>query len=184
MRILITGASGSGTTTLGKAVAPRLKWGFIDADDYYWIPTKPPYKIERESDLRFQMILNEISKHESVIVSGSVMNWGIELEDSFDLIVFLYLDTSIRLKRLEIREKKELGHADPDFLKWASEYDTGPSTGRSLAKHIKWLSERKCKVLNLEGDLTVQERCALLLEALSRKELHMDFSNTARFRNQ
>lgn len=121
------------------------------------------------------------------------VNWELNSKDmrilitgasgSFDLIVFLYLDTSIRVKRLEIREKKELGYADPHFLKWASEYDTGPSTGRSFATHMKWLSERKCKVLNLEGDLTVQKRCELLLEALPNKAFHMDLSNAARFRN-
>jgi adenylate kinase family enzyme len=48
MRILITGASGSGTTTLGKTLASKLNWGFFEADDYYWLPTEPPYK-KRES---------------------------------------------------------------------------------------------------------------------------------------
>ena len=117
------------------------------------------------------MILNELNEHESSVVAGSIMNWGIDLEDSFDLIAFLYLDAQIRVKRLEIREKEELGYADPLFLKWASEYDTGPLFGRSLAKHKKWLSERECKVINLEGDLSVEKRCERILEALPKKSL-------------
>ena len=111
-------------------------------------------------------MLAELSKHESAIVSGSVMNWGRELEDSFDLIVFLYLDTAIRLRRLKIREERELGQADPEFIEWASQYDNGTAVGRSLVNHKKWLTKRKSKVLNIEGDLTVEERCELVMEAL------------------
>ncbi|MFC1891954.1 AAA family ATPase, partial [Thermodesulfobacteriota bacterium] len=129
MRILITGASGAGTTTLGKAISSKLKWNFVDVDDYFWLPTKPLYQKERDCISRLEMILDELSKHEASVVSGSIMNWGVELEDSFDLIVFLYLETSIRLKRLKIREEKELGRANPEFLQWASEYDTEPSFG-------------------------------------------------------
>jgi uridine kinase len=169
MRILITGAAGAGTTTLGKAVASKMGWNFIDADDYYWLPTKPPYQAQRDHSSRLEMILDEFDKHENSVVAGSIMNWGSQLEDFFDLIVFLYLDESIRVERLKIREKKELGHADPEFLKWASEYDIGPSYGRSLIRHKQWLSERKCKILKLEGDLSVQQRCELLIEALPNK---------------
>jgi uridine kinase len=169
MRILITGASGSGTTTLGTALVLKMGWNFIDTDDYYWLPTKPPYQAKRDHSSRLKMMLDELNKHEYSVVAGSIMNWGPKLEDSFDLIVFLYLDKSIRVERLKIREEKELGHADTEFLKWASEYDVGPSYGRSLTKHKKWLSERKCKIIKLEGDSAVQPRCESLIEALPNK---------------
>ena len=62
MKILITGASGSGTTTLGKSLSKRLNWGLIDADDYYWLPTDPPYQVGRQPGLRLQMMLAELDK--------------------------------------------------------------------------------------------------------------------------
>ena len=166
MRILITGASGSGTTTLGKSIATKMGWNFVDADDYYWLPTKPPYQSKRERSARLELMLEELNKHEYSIVSGSVMNWGPELENSFDLIVFLNLETAIRIERLKVREEEELGYADPEFLKWASEYDIGPEEGRSLAKHEAWLAERKCKVVRIEGDLGVEKRSELLVREL------------------
>jgi len=166
MRILITGASGSGTTTLGKSIASKAGWNFVDADDYYWLPTKPPYQSTRGHSERLELILKELDKNEYSVVSGSVMNWGSELEDSFDLVVFLYLDAEIRVPRLKVREEEELGHADPEFLQWAAEYDIGPSQGRSLAKHETWLAARNCKVIRIEGDLGTNERSELLIKAL------------------
>ena len=38
-RIHILGASGSGTTTLGRALAERLQCRHFDTDDYFWLPT-------------------------------------------------------------------------------------------------------------------------------------------------
>ena len=42
-RIHILGASGSGTTALGQALAEHLRCPHFDTDDYFWLPTDPPY---------------------------------------------------------------------------------------------------------------------------------------------
>ena len=39
MKILIFGASGSGTTTLGKEIEKRTDFTHLDIDDYYWKKT-------------------------------------------------------------------------------------------------------------------------------------------------
>ena len=168
VRLLITGASGSGTTTLGEAISSEKGWKFVDADDFYWLRTDPPYQAKRDHPTRLNMILTELERNRHAVVSGSIMNWGPALEDSFDLIVFLYLEASIRVQRLKIREERELGTVDPEFLQWASEYDTSPAFGRSLVKHEKWLSDRGSKILRIEGDLSVQQRCELLFGALPK----------------
>jgi uridine kinase len=162
VRILITGASGSGTTSLGRELAGIRGWDFFDADDYYWIPTDPPYTEKRDHSRRMAKILNDLSLCSNAVVSGSIMNWGLELEDSFDLVVFLYLDTKIRVQRVQKRDFENFGSVDPKFIRWLSEYDTGPSEGRSLARHNDWLSNRNCKVVRIVGDLTVKERVELV----------------------
>lgn len=47
MLIHIFGASGSGTSTLGRAVAAGLGWRFLDTDDFFWLPTDPPFTTPR-----------------------------------------------------------------------------------------------------------------------------------------
>ena len=171
MRILITGASGSGATTLGRALSVRLGASFLDADDYYWMPTDPAYEEKRDPAARLQLILADLRKSSSAVVAGCIRNWGGELEDSFSLIVFLLLDAEIRVARLREREMSELGRVDEAFLEWAAQYDTGRLPGRSRALHEKWLSERSCPVLRLEGDLSVAERVARVTEALANQPL-------------
>lgn len=44
--IHIYGASGSGTSTIGKYISNKLGFYFMDTDDYFWQATNPPYTIK------------------------------------------------------------------------------------------------------------------------------------------
>jgi adenylate kinase family enzyme len=165
--ILVTGASGSGTTTLGRALSARLGVAFLDGDDYFWLPTDPPYREQRSAADRLRLLLGDLRKSRSSVLSGCVANWGSELEDSFSLIVFLSLDAAIRVARLRERERLRFGRVDEEFIEWAAQYEEGRLPGRSRARHEKWLAERSCRVLRLDGDMTVEERVDRVVEALS-----------------
>jgi adenylate kinase family enzyme len=166
MRILITGASGSGTSTLGRALAGKLRCAYFDVDDYFWLPTKPPFTQKRDRTLRLSLLLEELDGARSAVAAGSIVDWGAELENSFTLIVFLTVPASIRVERLRKREIARFGHADPLFLEWAAQYDEGRLDGRSLAKHERWLSARSCPVLRIDGDISVHESVMRVLKAL------------------
>jgi adenylate kinase family enzyme len=163
-RIHITGASGSGTTTLGRALAARLGYAFFDADDYFWLPTQPPYQQKRLREDRLPLIMADLGKADGYVLAGSVCNWGQELEASFDFVVFLVVPTEIRIQRLMERETRQLGSVNQGFIEWARQYDEGKLSGRSRALHEKWLAEVRCPVLRLEGNTPVDNCLAKILE--------------------
>jgi uridine kinase len=171
VRIHITGASGSGVTTLGAAIAQDLSFRHLDADNYYWLATSPPFKKKRPTAERLTMLRADLQSEPGVVLSGSILGYGAEVEDAFDLIVFLYLPVGLRLERLRRRELGMYGHVDPAFLEWAAQYDQDPSEGRSLVKHNAWLAQRSCPVLRLEADESVAQRVAHVREAVSSLSL-------------
>lgn len=166
MRVLITGASGSGTTTLAGALAGRLRWTHLDLDDYYWRPTSPPFQAKRDARERLLGCMRDLQAAQDAVVSGSLVGWGEDLENAFDLVVFLYLSSDVRVRRLQERETQRFGRADPAFLEWAAQYDQGPPEGRSLAKHLAWLQGRKCPVIRIEGDRSIEERMGVVMDAI------------------
>ena len=157
MRILVTGAAGSGTSTLGEAIASRWSAAFIEADSFFWLPTNPPFTEKRAPEERNHLLGLALSEQASCVVAGSVAGWGGQIENAFGLVIFLYVPTEIRLQRLEHREAQQFGRANPAFLEWAAQYDAGLQEGRSLARHNSWLATRQCQVIRLEGSYSVEE---------------------------
>src|SRR4029450_3942966 len=99
-RIHILGASGSGTTTLGRALAERLQYPHFDTDDYFWLPTDPPYTQQRERTERAQLLMDDIPAQDSWVLSGSLCGWGDVAIPLFALVVFLWIPQDIRMERL------------------------------------------------------------------------------------
>lgn len=160
MLIHVAGAPGSGTSTLGKALAYESGSVFIEADDLLWQQTDPPYQIKRPVAERNSLLLDQLHGARGAVVAGSIAGWGNDVEDIFDLIVFLYVESDVRVARLIERELSLFGKIDPTFIAWARQYDEGSLPGRSLARHNRWLASRRCPVLRLEGDLQTEERLA------------------------
>jgi len=175
-RIHIMGASGSGTTTLAKALSERTGYKHFDSDNYYWNPTPIPFTQKRDSEDRNTLLARDLESASSWILSGSLCRWGeIKLPD-FELVVYLYLPKDIRLQRLIARERERYGaDIDPDgsrhhlhneFIEWASQYDEAGPYMRSKALHSKWLAGLSCPVLRIEGDKTIEERLNIVLNAI------------------
>lgn len=165
MIIHIYGASGSGTSTLGRKICEELGYHFMDTDDYFWLPTNPRYTVKREKSERLRLMREEMESKENVVISGSLVGWGDELIPFFDLVIRLMTDTKVRIERLKKREREKFGERIApggdmyehhlDFLAWAEEYDTGSVDMRSKANHDKWQQLLQCPqiVLNGAGDL-------------------------------
>lgn len=162
MRVLVTGAAGSGTSTLARSLADKLQAPWLEADDFLWLPTDRPYTQLRSATDRKVRFAAALAEQRASVVAGSVMGWGNEVEDAFDVVVFLYAPTATRIERLTRREMERFGRVNPQFLEWASQYDEGPPEGRSLAKHNAWLAQRRCPIVRLDGGLAVADLLALL----------------------
>jgi len=169
LKIHLIGASGSGTTTLARALAPALGAVALDSDDYYWLPTQPPFQSKRDRALRHRLVTADLARHPRAILSGAILGWGDDLEHAFDLVVFLSLPHDLRVRRLREREIARNGAINETFIAWAAGYDDDPpsSPTRNRRRQHAWLSERRCQVLRLEGDLSVAERVALTLGHLA-----------------
>lgn len=83
--IHIFGASGSGTTTLGAAIAREMGWTHLDSDNYFWMPTDPPFTTKRPVEERVTLMQKDIDAAESVVISGSLVDWGDTLKPQFTL---------------------------------------------------------------------------------------------------
>ena len=174
--IHIFGASGAGTSTLGRAVAERTGYTFLDSDDYIWAPTDPPFTSLRTHAERLPLLQRDIEGIENAVLSGSLVGWGDPLIPRFTLAVRLVTPTDVRLERIERREYERFGdrilpggdmyEQHRAFYTWAAGYDDGPVTMRSRTMHDLWQKKLTCPLLTLDGTRPVEELAEAVLAQL------------------
>jgi uridine kinase len=180
IKIHIFGASGSGVSTIGRALSSNLEISFFDADDFYWKKTNPPYREANPLEERKILIKNTVSISDSWVVSGSLVSWGDSIQDEFDLSVYLYVPRDERIRRIKIREAEKFGkriemggdmyEEHLKFIDWAAQYDEGHRGGRSKPKHEAWMKTLKCPILRIEGIVSTEEAINKIMNQIRFKK--------------
>ncbi len=170
--IYIFGASGAGTTALGRFICGKTGYFFMDTDDYLWQPTNPPFTDKRESVERLRLMRNDIDSHENVVISGSLSGWGDPLIPEFTLAIRVNTDTELRLQRLVKREHDRFGtridkggdmyEIHRSFINWALSYDTAGLEMRSKASHDEWQKLLRCKLIEVDGGKEMNENYEII----------------------
>jgi hypothetical protein len=128
-----------------------------DADDYFWLPTNPPYTEKRPERERVALMEQLFLPREAWVISGSMLGWQDAVTARCDAVVFVALDATERLARIEKRERVRRSDGPVDeralgaFLDWARSYDDPTFDGRSRSHHEAWLATLKCPILRLDS---------------------------------
>lgn len=185
--IHITGASGSGTTTLGRAIVQRYGHRLLDADDFLWEPTDPPFTAMRAPSERVRLLEGELDRMarrgagpsvsagaDRWVISGSLSGWGDPLIPRFDLVIWLIVPEDVRVTRLRARERAEFGaridlgrdmnEIHEGFIEWSRKYDTAGLEMRSHARHAEWTARLPCPFIQIDGEMGVESILARVEE--------------------
>ena len=184
MRIHIFGASGSGVTTLGKALSEKLHIEYFDSDDFFWLKTQHPFTQRQHPQVRNTMVSEKLHTTDNWIFGGSIIHWGENVFPPFDLIIFLYLPSELRMERLRKRELERYGDAIithpekskkfQEFMDWAKDYDHNTGiANRTLKAHLEWLSDIDTPLIELSGDYELTQKMEIILNQVKQGHLQV-----------
>ena len=156
-------------------MAEALGVKHLDADDFAWAASEPPFVQRIEPAERWALFTAAIAGVERWVLSGSLLRWDDEVMGLFDLVVFLRIPQEARIARLLARERQRYGaKIDPGgsqyesnryFMAAAAGYETGEYPVQNLPNTRAWLSRLTCPIVEIEGVVPLSESLARVLAA-------------------
>ena len=171
MGIMICGLNGTGKSTLGRMLADRMGYEFIDNEDLYFPKTDSSYVFSgpRSKEEVIRLLEERIRGNNRFIFAAVRGDYGDRLITSLDHIVLIEVPKQIRSRRVRERSYQKFGDRilpggdlyDKES-KWFSLTDSRPDTYVT-----DWLVTANCPVIRVDGTLPVEKNLDYIVSVLS-----------------
>ena len=151
--IMVFGANGSGKTTLGRELAHILNFKRMDAEDYYFEKSEVPYSVVRPREYVLELMLADIKKYRSFVLSGVTGDYGNEIPSFYELAVYITAPLELRMERIKKRAYEQYGER---VLKGGDMYEQEQKffdfvASRPLIKIDQWAETLTCPIIHVDG---------------------------------
>ena len=171
MGILICGLNGTGKSTLGRLLADRMGYEFIDNEDLFFPKEDPSYTFTdpRSKEEVIRLLEERINDNNQFIFASVKGDYSDKLIASLDYVVLIDVPKQIRSKRVRERSYQKFGDRilpggdlyDKES-KWFSKTDSRPDTYVT-----EWLKTVNCPVIRIDGTLPPEKNLNYIVSVLS-----------------
>ena len=175
MGIMICGLNGTGKSTLGRMLADRMRYEFIDNEDLFFPKTDSSYMFSspRSKEEVIRLLEERIRDNNQFIFAAVKGDYGNKLIASLDYVVLSEVSKQIRSQRVRDRSYQKFGDRilpggdlyDKES-KWFSLTESRPD-----AYVTDWLKTVNCPVIRVDGTLPVEKNLDYIVSVLSDEDI-------------
>ena len=174
MGILICGLNGTGKSTLGRLLADRMEYEFIDNEDLFFPKADPSYMFSnpRSKEEVIRLLEERINDNNQFIFAAVKGDYGDKLIASLDYVVLIEVPKQIRSQRVRDRSYQKFGDRilpggdlHDKESKWFSMTDNRPDTYVT-----DWLKTVNCPVIRIDGTLPAEKNLDYIVSVLSNED--------------
>ena len=170
--IIICGLNGTGKSTLGKALAEKLDYYFIDSEDLYFSKQNDGYNFasQRTDREAKEILFNKIEKHNDFVFASVKGNYGEDFYSFINYIVLLNVPKDIRLQRVKNRSFQKFGNRmlpngdlheqEEAFFEFVKSRDENTVD--------EWVKTLSCPVIRLDGTKPVAENVNIIIDKINK----------------
>lgn len=166
--IIICGLNGCGKSTLGKALAEKLHFHFIDNEDLYFPKTDANYTYAspRSREEVVKLLLGEIRAHENFVFTSVKGDYGDSISSFFQYAILIEVPRDLRIQRVKNRSFQKFGERmllggdlheqEENFFNFVK------SRPEDTVK--EWVKSLQCPVLRIDGTKPIEENIDFIME--------------------
>ena len=171
MGILICGLNGCGKSTLGRLLAERLGYRFIDNEDLFFPKDDPSYlySAPRSKEEVVRHLEELIEKDRRFVFAAVKGDYGDKLPDFLEHVVLIEVPKEVRGRRVRDRSYQKFGdRVLPGGDLYETEQNWYALTDSRPDDYVtQWLDTLSCPVIHIDGTLPVEENLSRLLTLLA-----------------
>lgn len=172
--IIICGLNGCGKSTLGKELAEKTGFYFIDNEYLFFSRSEPdqPYtnpRTREEAEILFE---KEVIEHDNFIFAAVTGDYGKNILNLYQYAVIIDVPKEIRSKRVRNRSFQKFGNR---MLSGGDLYEQEENFFKFIENrpedHVEnWIKTLKCPVIRIDGTRPIEENVSLILERFNLLE--------------
>ncbi|MBR3107309.1 MAG: AAA family ATPase [Clostridia bacterium] len=170
MGILLCGLNGCGKSTMGRMLAERLSYQFIDNEDLYFPKTDIDYLFSspRNKEEAVRLLEEKIEQNPRFVFAAVRGDYGKKLLASLEHVILIDVPKDVRLRRVRERSFQKFGkrmlpggdlyEKESAFFSMVESRPDDYVTG--------WLQKIDCPVIHVDGTQPVEKNVEYLLSIL------------------
>lgn len=168
--ILVCGLNGAGKSTLGRALAEKLAYHFIDAEELYFPEADAlyPYTSPRSREEVEKLLFHRIRAHGPFVFASVTGNFGEAFYPLLQCAVLLAVPREIRLQRVKRRSLEKFGSrmlpGGDLYQQEARFFSLVQSRPENTVE--EWIQALSCPILRLDGTRPVAENIDYIIQQM------------------
>ena len=170
--IQICGLNGCGKSTLGKVLAEKIGFHFIDNENLYFsrTNTNEPYTNAKSRIEVEKLLMDEVSNHPDFVFSAVKGDYGKDIVPMYNYVVVIEVPKKIRLQRVRNRSFQKFGSR---MLMGGDLYSQEESFFQMVDSRQEdyiesWLQKVNCPIIRVDGTKPIDENVTRIIQEIVR----------------
>lgn len=168
--IIVCGLNGVGKSTLGKSLAEKLHYHFLDIEDIYFPKTDPQYlyaapRTRPEVD---GLLLAELTAHERFVFAAVKGDYVDNISAFLQCAVLIDVPKEIRIQRVRTRSFDKFGSR---MLQGGDLYEQEERFFALVASRADdtvetWIQSLRCPIIRVDGTRPIEENVHVIIHQM------------------